>query len=313
MFICVSLNPAIDKRLVVDRLTPGKVHRVRSAQANPGGKSAHVAMVLRALGEEPHWMGPCGGNSGHELMEGLRSLGIHVHPFVTNKTTRTNLEILDDSGAATELLEPGEALSSGEVDGIANHCASVFETANRKGIVIFSGSLPPGVPPDFYQRLIQLAHSFGCRAMLDTSGDPLRHGLSARPFFVKPNREEAERLLGREIDSHDDMADALHRLLAMGAQSAALSLGLDGMLYCERQGGPVYYAPALSLKVRSAVGCGDAALAGFARSFASDSSGEEAVRLAVACAAANCIAKSAGAVRFSDVQRFQNEVQVQQF
>src|SRR5262250_585449 len=96
MFICVSLNPAIDKRLVVERLVPGKIHRVRSVEAHAGGKSAHVAMVLRALDETPHWIGPCGGATGTELASGLRSLGIETHPFPVRGTTRTNLEILDE-------------------------------------------------------------------------------------------------------------------------------------------------------------------------------------------------------------------------
>src|SRR5215467_7792463 len=107
MFICVSLNPAIDKRLVLDRLSPGQIHRVRSMYAHAGGKSAHVAMALRALGERPHWVGPSGGATGRDLVGGLEALGIQVHTFPVSKAIRTNLEILENDGRVTEILEPG--------------------------------------------------------------------------------------------------------------------------------------------------------------------------------------------------------------
>ena len=86
VFICVSPNPAIDKRLTVSSLVPGQVHRVRTLQRFPGGKAAHVAMVLRTLGEAPQWIGLCGGTTGAELVSGLSGLGILVHPADTNES-----------------------------------------------------------------------------------------------------------------------------------------------------------------------------------------------------------------------------------
>src|ERR1700716_3371854 len=107
MFLCVSPNPAIDKRLTAPSLARGRVNRVRSFQAFPGGKSTHVAMVLRTLGGSPQWIRPCGGASGHELLAGLASLGIQATACATNQSTRTNLEIFGGDGTVTEILEPG--------------------------------------------------------------------------------------------------------------------------------------------------------------------------------------------------------------
>lgn len=311
MFICVSLNPAIDKRLTVGRLVPGQVHRANSVQAFAGGKSAHVAMVLRALGEEALWMGPCGGAAGSELAAGLSSLGIQAQPFPVAASTRTNLEILDDSGAVTEILEPGAAPSDEELAAFKKVCAELFGKHGRGTTVIFSGSLPSGATPDLYATLVELAQSFDCRTILDTSGEPLRMALAARPHFVKPNRKEAEALLGVEIRSLRDGARSLRQLNALGAGSAALSLGADGLLFCSGKGGQILFAPALSMEVRSTVGCGDAALAGFARGLSSGSSPEDTLRLAAACAAANCIADSPGAARLTDIRKYLDGARVE--
>src|SRR5277367_1665449 len=106
MFICVSANPAIDKRLTVPSLLRGHINRVRAVQSFPGGKSAHVAMVLRTLGAAPQWIGPVGGANGHELVAGLSALGIQVTACTSRQPTRTNLEIMEEDGTLTEILEP---------------------------------------------------------------------------------------------------------------------------------------------------------------------------------------------------------------
>lgn len=311
MFICVSLNPAIDKRLVVDRLTPGQIHRVRSVQAHAGGKAAHVAMALRALGEKPHWIGPTGGATGREVVAGLRSIGIEVRDVAVAKTTRTNLEIVENDGRITEILEPGEACTAEEFAQLTRLCGEIFRRGGARGIVVFSGSLPKNANPDLYARLILLARCFGCTTMLDTSGEALRAGLTAEPDLVKPNRAEAEALLGLDVASLNEAKLAAQRILAAGARSVALSLGSGGLLYVPAKGALTFHAPALKLEARSTVGCGDAALAGFAHAYSAGAAPEETLRLAAGCASANCVADSPGAIRSDDVERFRSEVRLE--
>jgi 1-phosphofructokinase family hexose kinase len=311
MLICVSANPAIDKRLMLPSLVPGQVLRARAVQSFPGGKGAHVAMVLRTLGEAPHWIGTCGGATGAELAAGLSALGIHATPCPSGQTTRTNMEIIEDGGCVTEILEPGTAPSSAELHDFEKACAHLFAEGRERAWVIFSGSLPAGAPADLYARLIVRAGEFGCRTLIDTSGEPLRLTLAAHPDFVKPNREEAAHLLGAPIGSLAGAAQAIRQLMNLGARSAALSLGAEGLLYCCAEESKVLFAPALSLRPRSTVGCGDSALAGFAHAMAGKSSPEEALRLAAACAAANCVADSPGAARLEDIQEFRDQISVQ--
>jgi fructose-1-phosphate kinase PfkB-like protein len=118
------------------------------------------------------------------------------------------------------------------------------------------------------------------------------HGAQRNPDFVKPNRQEAEQLLGTPINSLSDAVSGLRNLLRLGAQSAALSLGSEGLLFGPSADAPLIYAPAVSVQPRSTVGCGDSALAGFAFGIASGYSPQDTLRLAAACGGANCLADS---------------------
>lgn len=311
MFVCLSPNPAIDKRLRLLRLVPGCVNRAIEAHAAPGGKAAHVAMVLRALGDDPQWIGFVGGTSGQELLEGLRRIGIRANAIPVKQPTRANLEILEDSNTVTEILEPGAAPSKTEIASFLAACEKAFTRGKRQAIIIASGSLPPGVPPNFYAALIARAHNHGCKFFLDTSGEPLRAAIKAGPDFVKPNREEAEWLTSGVIADPSSAVVAIRRLLAAGAKSAAISLGERGLFWCPGNAETVYFAPPVAVQVRSSVGSGDSAVAAFAHAAAAGLSPEETLSLAAACGAANCLADSPGALRAADVRRLQREIRVE--
>ena len=313
MFLCVSPNPAMDTRILVKDLQPGQVHRVKSSRARAGGKAAHVAMVLQTLGRTPLWIGFVGGDTGKDLVSGLEGLGIRVHACPTRQRTRVNLEIIEDDGRVTEILEPGGAPS--QLEGIEFHkkCESAFAQGREQLTVIFSGSLPQGLEDSYYASLIESANSFGCRTFLDTSGEPLRLALAASPHFVKPNRQEAESLLGYSIRDLSVAARALQQLISLGARTAAISMGAQGLLWCAGKDEPVYHAPAIALKPRSTVGCGDATVAAFAHAAAFGLSVEETLRLATACAAANCLAESPGGARVADIESLRNQARSEVF
>jgi 1-phosphofructokinase family hexose kinase len=311
MFLCVSPNPAIDKRLTLTLLQRARVNRAREVQNFPGGKSTHVAMVLRTLGVSPHWIGPCGGASGQELLAGLSALGIQATACATQQSTRTNLEIMEDDGSFTEILEPGSAPSTSEWAEFESACRNLLAEGSENASVIFSGSLPAGAAPKLYASLITGAREFGCKTFLDTSGEPLRLGLAEKPYFVKPNREEAAQLLGKAVNTLPDAVSALRKLLSFGAESAALSLGSEGLLFCAGMVAPVLFAPVVPLRPCSTVGCGDSAMAGFAFGIASQYSPEDTLRLAAACGAANCVADSPGAARLENIRDFQHQISVQ--
>jgi len=310
-FWCVSVNPAIDKRMRVSTLIPGRVNRVSEVRAAPGGKAAHVAAVLRTLGADPLWIGFAGGLTGPQLLDGLLALSIRVHPVTTNVDTRINLEIIDDRSGVTELLEPGLPIGEKEWECFFDTCNKLFSQQDSSGIVIASGSLPTGADPGFYAKLTALVHQHGHKIFLDTGGEPLRLALGAAPDFIKPNREEAEWLIGETIGDPQSWKNAVNRLVQLGAHSAIVSLGEDGFVWQAGAGQDTYHAKSSSVTVTSSVGCGDATVAAFAYAMSAGLSVEKTLRLAAACGAANCLADSPGRLREEDVRGLEPLVRIE--
>jgi len=310
-FWCVSANPAIDKRVRVSTLIPGRVNRISELRAAPGGKAAHVAMVLRTLGVDPLWIGFAGGLTGTQLLDGLLALGIRVQPVTTNVDTRVNLEIIDDHGGVTELLEPGLPIGDKEWNSCLETCNKAFSEPAISGIVIASGSLPTGADPAFYAKLTTLVHQRGHKIFLDTSGEPLRLALAAAPDFIKPNREETEWLIGETIHDTQSWKNAANRLVQLGARSAIVSLGEDGFVWQAGVGQDTYHARSSSVAITSSVGCGDATVAAFAYAMSAGLSVEKTLRLAAACGAANCLADSPGRLREADVKSLEPLVTIE--
>jgi 1-phosphofructokinase family hexose kinase len=315
-FFCVSLNPAIDTRLRFDEFVAGRVNRALSVQRAPGGKAAHVAMALKALSAIPTWIGFAGGATGDELLAGLRSLEIDILPVRVAQSTRVNLEILDARGEVTEILEPGGAITEYEWSEFQRVCANAFQrdlqkkTVHKK-IVLISGSLPLGVLGEAYGQLVGLAHSADCLAFVDSSGLALSKVLAAGPDFVKINREEAQ--LATQVTIHDafSAAQAARKLVDLGGGSAAVSLGERGLVGV-RKGDPLaVHAWTNPLAAASTVGCGDAALAGFAFAAANDLSFEQSLAFATACGAANCLAALPGRIVRDDISRIQRDVHLE--
>jgi 1-phosphofructokinase family hexose kinase len=311
MFLCVSANPAIDKQIRMVAFRTGAVNRASQSAAEPGGKAAHVAMVLRALGEKPQWIGFAGGSPGEVLVSGLKALGIRAQPIAIRAPTRENLAIVDGAGTVTEILEPGGKPSAKEVVSFRKAYETECARGKRRLSVILSGSLPPEVPPDFYASLIGIARSYGCSVVLDSSGEALRRGVLARPDLVKPNREEAEALTGSRIRGALSARSAMEQIHAMGAKSVAISLGTDGLLWSAGAGQPPLHARAPEVRKRSAVGSGDATVAGFAYGLDHRLPPEKVLKLAVACGSANCLADSPGRIRLSIVRKMEREARVE--
>src|SRR5258708_2275704 len=229
-FFCVSLNPAIDTRLILNGFLPGRVNRVAEVYRLPGGKAAHVAMALKGLGAIPTWVGFSGGATGNELLAGLRLLEIETMAVSTGQSSRVNLEILDTQGEVTEILEPGGTITQSEWSEFQQVCAGAFQLVADKKIAVISGSLPPGVPTEACAALVSSAQSANCLAFVDSSGLPLSKALTAGPDLVKINRGEAEVVTQVAIRDPNSSAQAARKLLDLGANSAVVSLGDRGLV-----------------------------------------------------------------------------------
>jgi 1-phosphofructokinase family hexose kinase len=308
--VCVSPNPAIDRRLRFASFAAGRINRAHRVDPLPGGKAAHVAMAARALGAETAWLGFLGGSTGQEFVAKFGQLGVQVVRVGTKKPTRMNLELLENSGRITEVLEPGGAPTSAELAEMVEVLRRGLRRRWRGAVVVISGSLPAGVSPGFYKALIVAATAAGSRVFVDTSGDALRASLAAHPSFLKPNREEGEALLGRRLRGEAGTLEAAEELIRRGAQSAAVSLGAEGLVWLEGRDGPAWFARPPRMRAVSTVGCGDATVAGFGLADVKGMASEAAIRLAAACGAANCLAEFPGRISAKQVQSLLPRIRV---
>lgn len=309
--LCVSANPALDRQVRVPDLLLGEVNRATRALPLPGGKAAHVALSTRALGAKPIWIGFLGGAIGKECATELQKLGVETAAIQTKSSTRVNLEIIEDSGRITEILEPGATPDAAEQSEMLRVFSEGLDSSWKGALIAISGSLPAGASPALYTSLIEAAHHAGSRVLLDTSGEAFRASLHARPDFVKPNRSEAELLLGRKLTDTRSVEEAAHDLLRLGAQSCAITLGAQGVLWASSDSGPVWLAKPPHLKAISTVACGDATLAGFACATLNGWLGEDALRFATACGAANCLAEFEGRISLSDVHSLMAKIEIE--
>jgi 1-phosphofructokinase family hexose kinase len=310
VIVCVSLNPAIDTRLSLASFERGKVNRAINATPEPGGKSLHVAMVLRTLGADPLWIGLTGGTAGKFLADGIRAMGIRTRTIEIAQPTRTNLEIVENDGTVTEVLEPGPAVTEAELERLQRLYESELNAAGKNAIAVLSGSLPRNVREDFYAKLIRIGHDRGCRVFLDTSGKGLRQALSAKPDLVKPNQHEAEWLSEFAIADRHSAQKTAEKIFDAGAAAVAISMGAAGIVYRASKDGSPLVAAVPNVAMRSSTGSGDAAMAGFA--FAGDRGlgATDALRLAAACGTANCLANGPGKARAADIERLKSEIEI---
>ena len=254
----VTLNPGLDRTLTVPALIENTVLRATESRLDWGGKGFNVTRGLHALGVTSVAVGFIGGFTGQMLAAGLMDLGITVDFVTIEGETRTNTVIAEaDSGRYYKVNEAGPVVDAVALDLLRTR----IETHVTPGSMwAFCGSLPPGAPSTTYADLIALVQSRGGVAYLDASGEALRMGCVAMPAAVKPNAEEAQELTGVVVDSVAAARAAADRILGVGVETVALSMGAEGLLLMTRDG--AVHARPPQVPVGTLVGVGDALLAG---------------------------------------------------
>ncbi|MEV0120686.1 1-phosphofructokinase family hexose kinase [Streptomyces sp. NPDC050703] len=289
MILTVTLNTALDLTYRVPALTPHASHRVTEVTERPGGKGLNVARVLAALGHDVTVTGFAGGDTGRALREHLAA----GEPRVTDAlarvagTTRRTLAVADaTTGDTTQFNEPGPAVAPAEWTAFLDTYDELLRTPGTRAVAL-CGSLPPGVPVGAYALLVRAARAARVPVLLDTSGEPLRRGVAARPDIVKPNADELAELTG----SHEP-GQATRDARRRGAHAVVASLGADGLLAVTPEGAWQARPPAV---VRgNPTGAGDSAVAGLLSGLAEGLPWPERLARAVALSAATVAAPAAG-------------------
>lgn len=282
MIVTLTINPAIDRTITVDRLAFEDRAYVLSSRESPGGRGINASCVIHSFGGLTSAVITSGGESGRRLEGQLSCCGFPVVVVPIRNEIRTNLTITDKHGLTVNLNEAGPRMEQGEV---ASFEQVVRERLDGARWLIMGGSLPPGVPAGFYGELIAIARGKNVQTLLDADGDALREGLEAKPTLVTPNQQEAERLLSRALLTRTHFLDAAERIRAMGAESVVLSLGSRGAVGAFAGG----MLEALPPRVDAVcpIGSGDALAAAYAWAISRNPDPADALRWGVACGTAS--------------------------
>jgi 1-phosphofructokinase len=276
MIYTVTISPAIDYVMHLNKMTAGATNRSASEEYYFGGKGINVSVMLRNLGIESVALGFVAGFTGKALEEGLAGQGIKTDFVHLDKgITRINVKIKSDQ--ETEINGQGAIPEMKDFDVLADK----LEHLQSGDILVISGTIPKRLPDDTYDRLLTVASDKDVMAVVDTSGELLLSTLRHRPFLIKPNIDELKDLFGSDIEP----LEGAQKLHAAGARNVIVSLGGKGaMLLAEN--GEAHYCGVPSGKVLNTVGSGDSMVAGFLAGYTETGDYQKALELGGAAGSA---------------------------
>ncbi len=287
MIYTVTLNPSLDYVMDVPALQTGITNRSVEQTIYPGGKGINVSVVLHRLEQSTVATGLIAGFTGEEIKRSVEQWGIPTHWLpLKNGMSRINVKLR--GGQETEINGAGPLVTKEEWETLCDMVKGI----TKDDILVLSGSLSAGIPADGYYQLTKLATEQGAKVVVDAAGNTLRNALKAKPFLIKPNRQELGEYFGCGIDPADaaGVARLAKKLQEEGAKNVLVSLGSQGSLLLDEQG-KVHKMPAAVGKTVNTVGAGDSMIAGFLTGYLSAGDYSYALRLATACGGATAFSE----------------------
>ncbi len=281
-FLAISLHPAIDRTISIERFRPGGMIRGKLLLAEPGGKGINVIRDLSRLGHRVAALGFLGRWEAEYFLADLDPKRVRSHFVIVDSPTRQNITLVETAtGGDTHIVSGKLTVRRGD---LAELLRRVRRHALPDQCALLSGSLPEGMTERDYRRLLELCRARGMRLCLDTSGPMLRCALDMRPWALKPNRSELEELVGRPLTSRGKILAAARGLLDR-CPNLLISLGGEGALLVTA-GGAWHAQEKPAAPVLHTVGSGDALFSGFLSALARGKDPAGALRFAVACGSA---------------------------
>lgn len=304
--LTITMNPSLDKSAEVDRVVPEDKLRCQSPRFDAGGGGVNVARAVTTLGGQAAALFPAGGWSGDLLVELLDKENVSNQRIPIANDTRENLIICEtEASQQFRFGMPGPRLTADEID---RTLEALSEMESAPEFLVASGSLPPGVNNDFYQKIAALGRQRGSKVIVDTHGDALRQALDAHPFLIKPNIRELGQLAGKEMESDEQIEAAARKLLDDEAcDVCVVSLGAGGAMWVSKEGTHRLRAP--TVHIRSKVGAGDCTIAGFVLALSRGWAEREVLAFGVAAGAAAVTTPGTELCRRGDVERLYETLQ----
>lgn len=307
----VTMNPSVDIRYDLSEFKLDAVNRVESLSKTAGGKGLNVARVATQLGQPVVATGILGGKLGEYISEQLDLDEIHqAFLHLEEKETRNCIAILHDQGIQTEVLEQGPTISQKEKYLFLAQLNEVLKTIST---VTLSGSLPKGLPEDFYSEVIKHCQEYNVKALLDTSGVALKAVLEAehKPYLIKPNLEELIHLMGHSLeDEVSQIKKVLSSDLFEGIPYIVVTRGKNGSV--AKVNGAYYQIDIPKVEVVNPVGSGDATVAGLAIGILNDYSAEMTLKYGMTAGVLNAMHPNTGHVKQEAFQSIYHSIRIKQ-
>lgn len=300
--LTLTVNPALDISTSTPQVVAEHKLRCNTSSLAPGGGGVNVSRVVRRLGGRTLAVYTAGGPIGEAYRHLVEAERVPSMVVPIRGSTRESFTVDDIStGAQFRFVLEGPELSEDEWRSCLDY---VSQTVAPDGFVVASGSLPPGVPDDFYARVVRLAREVGARSIVDTTGPALAEALAEGTFLVAPSRRELEAYVGAALDSEQSQLDAASSLIDSGAaEYVTLTLGAQGAILASREA--TYRLPAPPVEPVSSLGAGDSFLAGFVFRMAQGCGVEMAFRTAVAAGSAAVITPASELCQRADIERLE--------
>ncbi|MFR7617950.1 MAG: 1-phosphofructokinase [Subdoligranulum sp.] len=303
MIYTVTLNPALDKTVEIPSFTTDGVNRITSIRTDPGGKGINVSKVVAALGSTSRVLGILGGSTGQMISEALSGLNMTCDFLPVEGNTRINLKVVDPiAHTSTEINEPGVPVDPATLQSLLDH---LLKLLRHDDIVVLAGSLPVNAPADTYRVWGDACREKGAKVILDSDGAGMVEGVKAKPFLIKPNSEELSHLMGRALDSQQELTAAARELLQTGVQKGHRLDGQPRYAACSAGADHLCARPAC---FKDTVGAGDAVIAALAVAEERGLTLEETLRLSTAAGAASVMCTGTQAASLETIQQLMEQV-----
>lgn len=303
--VTVTMNPAIDKSSSVERVVPERKLYCETPHFEPGGGGINVSRAIKKLGGNSLLLYPAGGLTGQRLKDLLDEEELNHKPFIIENQTRENLIVLDKStNQQYRFGMPGATLQNNEWQEILDEIKSIKP---KPDYLVASGSLPPGMPNDFYASLARIGKELNIRVVVDASGESLMLALKENVFLIKPNIREFRELISEEIKEESEIKQAAKELVESGqCEVIVISIGAAGAIVASKEG--VQHIVPPTVPIISKVGAGDSMVAGIVLSLALDKSIKDSIRFGIAAGSAAVMTPGTELCRKEDAERLFKEM-----
>lgn len=302
--VTVTLNPSIDKSANTPSLIPDQKLKCTGIKFEPGGGGINVSRAIKQLGGNSKAMFLAGGYFGNFFIDLIKREELLHENYKIKNNTREGFILYDESNANQYLFDmEGPHVEEKEWQGFLKK----IQKLNTVEYLVASGSLPPGVPIDFFGRLAKIAKTKGAKFIVDTSGDALKIAISEGVYLFKPNLRELKNLVGfQETDLETVKQKAMELLNTYNCEAIVVSLGADGALLVSKILTEHIASP--KIKKMSTVGAGDSMVGGIVLSLSKNKSMQEAVRYGVACGAAATLNPGTALCKKEDADALYNQI-----